>query len=393
MTNCTQRELWNTDFNLLADDEFEKLLDHSALCEYHARVLDAYNEGAMPMLQAVLPAGPLHGRMDGITRMDIIKLAFEIKTAPVREALQKALSFIESWLQIGAMLFSVPLTVALMKTTAPQIMETEDLAVVTSVVMLLVAFTFLMVQKSRTNLLTNEGGTMMLFGDSEPFSEYNGSVISHMPERLQAVELTEDEKELSRKVKSIISTGLTPENCRAGLELLAENEAVVSTSWTHTLNKARFLRVAGDRQEAESLTRKVIEDHWDTPQARGTGFEILSWFIELDYNEGGCRERNLLDRRAYFITEGLKIYPDSCRLLISALELAILRGDAEEARDHLQELVRLDRDVAMRYFADNPHTEAIRAMDPRLKREIEKLCLKAKGAAVAMEGVQARNTR
>lgn len=377
MTNCT---LWNTDFDLLADDEFERLLDHSSICEYHARVLDAYNEGVMPLLEAVLPVGPLHGRMDGITRMDIFKLAFEIKTAPAREAFQRTFSFVESWLQVGAMLFSVPLTVALMKTTAPQIMDTTELGVVTSVVMLMVAFTVFTVQKSRTGLLTNEGGTVLLFGDEEPFNAYNGGVVGNMPERSQIVELTEDEKALSRKIKRIVSPGMTPENCRAGLALLAESEAIVKGSWTHTLNKARFLRVTGEKEDAERITRQVIEDHWDTPQARATGFEILSWFIELDYNEGGRKDRNLLDRRAYFITEGLKIYPDSDRLLIYAFELAILLGNPDEALDHLEELVRVSRDVAVRYFADNPRTGAIKAMDAKLGTEIEKLGLKARGA-------------
>lgn len=329
MTNCIYVNKWSTSFAQMSDDEFERLLDHSDECDYHARMLDEYNEAGLPLLDQIIPSGAVFGVDRPVSRMGFLVALFNLKLGRVFAFLTAA----------GA-----PYAAAIRRNLRPGYA-----------------------------LQMSAGGALMMSGGTEHFKSFNDSAVGNVPNRLRPANFSEAEAKISEKIAEILRSGHTPENCRKGFEFLGEHDAVVRDSWTHTLNKARFLRGMGENEQAEIVVDGVMKQYWYVDCAMGTAFEVKSWFEELKFNATGESDRQLLDRRSYYVSEGLKFFPGSYQLLLNAFECALLMGRIDEALDYLTEAVDIDREIVKRYFADNPRTGKMKEMDPSLQAAIESI--------------------
>jgi hypothetical protein len=314
----------------MSDAEFENLLDHSDECEYHARMLDEYNEAGLPLLEQIIPAGAVFGADRPVSRLGFLAALFNLELGRVSAFLTAAASSYAA---------------AIRRTLRPGYA-----------------------------LQMSAGGALMAGGGSEErFKSFNNSTVGNVPARLRPDSFTEAEAKISEGIAKILKSSHTPEDCQKGLEFLSEHEAVVGVSWTHTLNKARFLRGTGENEQAEHVVDGVMKQFWYIDWAMGTAFEVRSWFEELKFNETGESDRELLDRRSYYISEGLRFFPGSYQLLLNAFECALLMGKVDAAIEYLTEAVDVDREIVKQYFADNKKSAEMKGSDPRLKTAIESI--------------------
>jgi hypothetical protein len=370
MNNCIYAHRWNRDLDFLSEKEFEALLEHTDNCDYHARVLDEYNDGNIRLLQKAMPEAITAGRLKGIARAGIFRELFNLKIRGSREfspAFTRGLG-----VAAASALLGIGLAAALSVDNfgiGTVILQWEILAA------LVLLFTLIYPRlrgQWRFDFMTSTNGTGLLYrGDgTEEFNTYNKSIVGKVPERLQPKGMTADEKAISEELKKLLKTGFNPENCIKCLAFLDEHEFVVRESWVHILNRVRFLRGSGEKEEASRILHAVLEEYSDVPEAAGTAYEVLSWFDELEYNEGGELDSGLIDRRYHYIAEGLKFFPGSYQLLLNAFEVSIMRGENDRALNYLDELAKVDGEIAKRYFADNPRTEEIKKTDWEIKRKI-----------------------
>lgn len=204
------------------------------------------------------------------------------------------------------------------------------------------------------------------------FHNYMGTSVSCVPERYSPRGRTVAEEVISEKIKQIMQTGMTPENCRKCLEILEQNDFIVKNSWSQTLNKARFLIVLGEKKEAEKILH-FVKNKYSSREAIASVFEILSWLDELEFINGGQVDEQLLDRRMNYITEGLRLYPKNYVLITNAFEVACLKRFVTEAIGYLDKLAKFDNKIAAQYLLDSPIKEKIFSLDKRLREKVFKL--------------------
>lgn len=204
------------------------------------------------------------------------------------------------------------------------------------------------------------------------FDTYQETMVGKVPERLQPKDITIEEKAISNDLKKLLLTGFTPDICQKCLDLLLQNESIVQISWTHTLNKARFLRGVGKTEEATQLLYNVLDKYSYSKEAIGTTYEVFSWFEELEYNEGDKSAQRLAKRLEY-VEKGLQFYPQYYQLLINRFEIAYLQQDASKALMCLKKFTKIDKKLAQRYFLDNPLTPEMMTLIPCLEKKITQL--------------------
>jgi len=197
------------------------------------------------------------------------------------------------------------------------------------------------------------------------------TVTGFVPERNRIEERSEEEKKLTEELQRIVGqdNDLSVQSCLKGLELLAQNESTVQTSWTHTLNKARLLAVSLQLTEAERIAFGVIRKFSHSNEAIGVAHEVLSFIEEFrEPQEKGAPYEQWLKKRHEYVMKGLKFFPTGHDLLMNAFEIATLQGDAGEVLTYLNRAFLVDAERTRKNLIVNPLTQA--AM--RLSREVRK---------------------
>lgn len=210
------------------------------------------------------------------------------------------------------------------------------------------------------------------------FYNYKGTSFGSAPNMPTHKGRSIEEEMISAKTKEIFKTGFTAENCQKALKYLERNDTIVRNSWSNTLNKAKILTAFGEKKEAEKILRFVMEKYSESHEAVGIVYEVLAWFEELKYNEGGKVDRQMLDRRMEFINKGLKFYPQHFMLWINAFEVACLKNSVDAAISYLKKLEKMDNKIARQYLIDSPIKKEISQLPNRLKKEIIRLSPKIK---------------
>lgn len=207
------------------------------------------------------------------------------------------------------------------------------------------------------------------------FTNCEGTMVTSVPEEHQPKEMSVEEKAISFELKQILRTGFIPENCDRCLSFLEKHEDIVQKSWTHTLNKSRFLRGLGKEKESEEIAQYVLEAYSTSRKAIGTYYEVYSWFAELEYNQSGKVEQHLLDKRAVFIKKGIQYYPESYQLWLNSFEVACLQKDAKNALVSLNKVIKIDKGLVQKYFLaleENVLTEMMQVSN-NLHKKIQRL--------------------
>lgn len=202
------------------------------------------------------------------------------------------------------------------------------------------------------------------------------TVTGFLPERDKVEERSAEEKRLTDELKRVLhpERGLTLDACNEGLKLLAENETVVRTSWTHKLNRARLLAATKQLAEAERLAYGVIKEYSSSNEAIGIAHEVLSFIVELRKPpNGGPSYRRWLERRRHHVLEGLKYHPTGHDLLMNAFEVAVLRRDAAHALGYVNRAISVDMERTKENLEINQLTSKAMRLSPSLKTAIKEL--------------------
>jgi len=200
------------------------------------------------------------------------------------------------------------------------------------------------------------------------------TLFGFVPDRNKSEEVTREERDISDKLKAIIGKMLSPSTARLGLDFLAAHESLVQRSWTHLLNRSRFLQVVNRTAEAEALAWAVIKRFSVSDVAVGTAYEVLSWIEESrEPKGGGALYEQWLNKRMSYITQGLQHFPTGHDLLMNAFEVATLRHDSGEALAYLHKAASADRELTQNNLADNPRTKQAMRLSSELRRTIRGL--------------------
>jgi hypothetical protein len=225
-------------------------------------------------------------------------------------------------------------------------------------------------------------------------STFNGehkiveTITGFVPEENRIEERSKEERILSAELKDILKTGLSVSNCRRGLDLLDKYESLVKTSWTHTLNRSRLLRVIGQSAEAEGLAFDVIKRFPSSKEAVGIAYEVLSFIEEFkEPKEKGVLYQQWLEKRRDYVMEGLKFFPTGHDLLMNAFEVATLQEDAEEVLIYLVRAIAVDKERTRENLKVNPLTREAMGLSPKVKKAITDL-IKGENRMKAFEMVK-----
>jgi tetratricopeptide (TPR) repeat protein len=353
MKNCAKKDNWNLSFDVLSDEEFDELVAHAIKCNYHASLLDEYSKCTVPLMKKVAQ--------------------HDVELAKPRKVFERAFNLLADFVSVKVLAIgSVSAVIALcIYLLIPANLNMENakmwqaLLTTASACFILLIFSVMLSQRKLALAGNNGAG-----GEILPFDEFEGSRVGKSPEKLQPKCITEEEKKISAKIRKILKSGFTPDNCKKCLSMLAEHESLVERSWIQTLNKVRFLKGIGEHEEAERLLQHVMKEFDLDPEAMAMAFEIRSWFEELAYNEAGQADADSLDRRLRYVYEGLNFNPENHQLWINAFETHCQKKNTEDALFSLKKLVEIDLDIARKYFADNPKTSEIMKMSSGLKSKI-----------------------
>lgn len=200
------------------------------------------------------------------------------------------------------------------------------------------------------------------------------TLFGFVPDRNKSEEVTREERDISDKLKAIIGNMLSPSTARLGLDFLAAHESLVQRSWTHLLNRARFLQVVNRTAEAEALAWAVIKRFSVSDVAVGTAYEVLSWIEESrEPKEGGALYEQWLNKRMSYIMKGLQHFPTGHDLLMNAFEVATLRHDSGEALAYLNRAASADLELTQKNLAANPRTREAMRLNSEMRQTIRGL--------------------
>ncbi|HEV2913223.1 MAG TPA: hypothetical protein VGX92_07895 [Pyrinomonadaceae bacterium] len=260
----------------------------------------------------------------------------------------------------------------------PNIVETTGLLLITLISLLLMVFLHIEDLKDLgfKNVNNVTGTTDITISTFKGEHQTIKTMIGVLPESNGRRERSTDEKILSLELKQILNldNGLTLPNCEKALDLLKEHEAIVNASWTHTLNKARLLAITEQLEEAERLASEVITKFSHSTRAIGTAYEVLSFIEEFGQpKEKGLPYQQWLNRRRYFVMQGLKFFPTGHDLLMNAFEIATLESNVIEVLTYLGKAVRVDRERTRKNLSINPLTQTATELAPEIKETIKDL--------------------
>lgn len=260
----------------------------------------------------------------------------------------------------------------------PNLVETTGLLLITLISLLLMVFLHIEDLKDLgfKNVNSVTGTTDITISTFKGEHQTIKTMIGVLPESKRRGERSTDEKRLSLELKQILDLeyGLTLPNCQKALDLLNEHEAIVNASWPHTLNKARLLAITEQLEEAKRLASEVITKFSRSSKAIGTAYEVLSFIEEFGQpKEKGLLYQQWINRRRYFVMQGLKFFPTGHDLLMNAFEIATLEGNVIEVLTYLGKAVRVDRERTQKNLSINPLTQTATELGPEIKETIKDL--------------------